>query len=93
MRIQKRVSNYNYCFADYYGDGGLDSGTGGVGGGGGGVGGGGTGGSSHFRPDPLGSDSSFHGHGRPPYTPIGRHLGFTINQALNLKNLQIVNYN
>lgn len=54
--------------ADYYGDGGLDSGTGGVGGGGGG----GTGGSSHFRPDPLGSDSSFHGHGRPPYTPIGR---------------------
>lgn len=60
--------------ADYYGDGGLD---GGVGGGGGGASGSGGsvagGGSSHFRPDPLGSDTSFHGHGRPPYTPIGKY--------------------
>lgn len=26
----------------------------------------------HFRPDPVGQDTSFHGHGRPPYTPIGK---------------------
>lgn len=60
--------------ADYYGDGGLDGGVGGGGGGGSGSGGSvAGGGSSHFRPDPLGSDTSFHGHGRPPYTPIGKY--------------------
>ncbi|XP_039297911.1 uncharacterized protein LOC111054701 [Nilaparvata lugens] len=26
---------------------------------------------NHLRPDPLGQDTTYHGHGRPPYTPIG----------------------
>ncbi|XP_046683736.1 uncharacterized protein LOC124369721 isoform X2 [Homalodisca vitripennis] len=53
-------ADYDYYenLMNYYGDGSLEGGGGGSG-------------SSHFRPDPLGSDTSFHGHGRPPYTPIG----------------------
>lgn len=32
---------------------------------------GGDGGHNHLRPDPLGQDTTYHGHGRPPYTPLG----------------------
>lgn len=54
--LRIRLVKYVFYPPDYYGDGGLESGGGG---------------NSHSRPDVLGSDTSFHGHGRPPYSPIG----------------------